>query len=145
MARSTRSTMARPSNATVSCCRVASASLMGCIRTGRTETGHFHRNIIGPEADVGGGVVNDFGNRRGRKFQHVTAAMTDQEHALVADASVGTADKGVQGRNAMDQSILLEKIQSAIDRWWCCVMPVPGQHCQYIVGAQRAVGLPDQF
>ena len=75
----------------------------------------------------------------------IAAGATDQKHAGVAFTRVGTADKGVERRDAVHQPMLLKEIQCAVNGGRRSVMTIGRQFRQHVVGAQRLVGLPDQF
>tara|TARA_R110002111_G_scaffold3472_7_gene21511 strand:- start:6706 stop:7281 length:576 start_codon:yes stop_codon:yes gene_type:complete len=113
--------------------------------TARADSSYFQRNRFRPEYFGTGCVAYCCGYRRIGQLENIAANAADKKHTRVMLAHMGATDKRVKRGYTMYQPVLLQKIQCSVYRWGCCVVAFSGKLCEYIVGPEGFVGLPDQL
>ena len=88
---------------------------------------------------VGGGP-DRLGHRRCGQLQYVAALVADQEHAGMVFTGMVAADEGVQGSDAVNQPMLLQEVEGAVDRWRGRIVTLLGQHAEQVQHLRRSTG-----
>lgn len=113
--------------------------------TGRAQTANFEGLSVGGKS---GGL--NFPCRRRHQFEggtlvHVMATLANQQQKFVLPFRMAATHKGIETLDAMDEPLLQQKIQCAVDRGGLCGFIEGLQFIQQVVGFDRLMIGPDQF
>src|SRR5438067_1255980 len=139
--------------------RVSTAGNVGATKTGgRAESkpsspaamgadaGNLDHGTLGHKSGRSRGSLERFRDVAAGRLADGTAALADQEHdeVVVPGVIVHAGDEGIAALDAVDEAVVAQKIERAIDRDRCRA-PLPGESFDDLVGAERTVTVEQRF